>query len=291
MIGPDDRLSIGTLLRVFRAKIAMTWGLTLVETALFAFLPLLIGYSIDGLSKGDYTSFTHFGAVMAALLVVATLRRIYDTRAYGTIRVELGKAQAMRDSGQEVSVLNARVLMARELVDFLEGEAPESMGAAVQVLVSIGILMSFHGALATAAGLAAALIVIIFTLFSRRFFRLNGLLNQQSERQVTSLQSNDLKKIGQHLFRLRAHEVRLSDSEAYVYGAIFAVLLSMLAFNLWFAATQSQATAGQIFSVVTYSFEFVQSVVVVPMVLQSLARLSEITERINAPASGKGANA
>jgi hypothetical protein len=65
----------------------------------------------------------------------------------------------------------------------------------------------------------------------------------------------------------------------------------MLAFNLWFAATQSGATAGQIFSVVTYSFEFVQSVVVLPMVLQSLARLSEITERINAPASKLGANA
>ncbi|WP_170415596.1 ABC transporter six-transmembrane domain-containing protein [Ruegeria atlantica] len=291
MITPDDRLSIATLLRVFRAKIAMTWGLTLVETALFALLPLLIGYSIDGLSKGDHTSFIHFGIAMAALLIVSTFRRVYDTRAYGTIRVELGKAQAKRDVGREVSVLNARVLMARELVDFLEGEAPESMGALVQVLVSVGILMSFHGALATAAGTAAVLILIIFTLFSRRFFRLNGLLNQQSERQVTALQSLDLKKIGQHLFRLRAHEVRLSDSEALVYGAIFSVLLSMLAFNLWFAATQSGATAGQIFSVVTYSFEFVQSVVVLPMVLQSLARLSEITERINAPASKQGANA
>lgn len=65
----------------------------------------------------------------------------------------------------------------------------------------------------------------------------------------------------------------------------------MLAFNLWFAATQSGATAGQIFSVVTYSFEFVQSVVVLPMVLQSLARLSESTKRINAAASKLGANA
>ncbi|MBO9446791.1 ABC transporter six-transmembrane domain-containing protein [Ruegeria sp. R14_0] len=291
MIGPKDRLSIATLLRVFRAKIAMTWGLTLVETALFAMLPLLIGYSIDGLSSGDYTSFVHFGIAMALLLVVGIVRRVYDTRAYGTIRVKLGEAQAKRGASLEVSVLNARVLMGRELVDFLEGEAPESMGAAVQVVVSVGILLSFHGALATAAGTAAVLILIIFGLFSRRFFRLNGLLNQQSERQVTALQGMDLKKIGQHFLRLRSHEVRLSDAEAFVYGAIFAVLLSMLAFNLWFAATQSGATAGQIFSVVTYSFEFVQSVVVLPMVLQSLARLSEITERINAPATKDAANA
>lgn len=289
MIDPDDRLSIATLLRIFRIKIATTWGLTLVETALFALLPLLIGYSIDGLSQGDYTSFVHFGITMAALLVVSTLRRIYDTRAYGTIRVELSAAQAKRDAGREVSVLNARVLMARELVDFLENEAPDSMGAAVQVLISVGVLMSFHGALAAAAGTAAVLILIIFTLFSQRFFRLNGLLNHQAERQVTALQSMDLKKISQHFFRMRAHEVRLSDSDALVFGAIFAVLLSMLAFNLWFASTQGGVTAGQIFSVVTYSFEFVQSVVVLPMVLQSLARLSEITERINTPATRQGA--
>ena len=60
-------------------------------------------------------------------------------------------------------------------------------------------------------------------------------------------------------------------------------LLSMLAFNLWFAATQSKASAGEIFSIVTYSFEFVESSIALPMLLQAVTRIKEITERINSP--------
>jgi len=57
--------------------------------------------------------------------------------------------------------------------------------------------------------------------------------------------------------------------------------MSMLGFNLWFAATQIGATPGQIFSIVTYSLNLMESAVVLPATLQSYTRLSEITERIN----------
>ncbi|MEM6915931.1 MAG: ABC transporter six-transmembrane domain-containing protein, partial [Verrucomicrobiota bacterium] len=80
---------------------------------------------------------------------------------------------------------------------------------------------------------------------------------------------------------LRRHEVRLSDTESLVYGLVFLVLLSMLAFNLWFAAARSGFSAGEIFSIVTYSYEFLQSAVALPFALQTLTRLREITQRIN----------
>lgn len=55
----------------------------------------------------------------------------------------------------------------------------------------------------------------------------------------------------------------------------------MLAFNLWFAATHLSASPGQIFSVVSYSLEFLQAAVMLPFALQALTQLNEITERIN----------
>jgi len=75
--------------------------------------------------------------------------------------------------------------------------------------------------------------------------------------------------------------VRLSDTEAIVYGLIFVVLLSMLGTNLWFAATQLSATPGEIFSIVTYSYEFIEAAVMLPITLQTLTRISEITQRLN----------
>lgn len=285
MIALNDHLSIGMLIRTFWGRITITWGLTLIETALFALMPLMIGRSIDGLLNDDWAPFIHLLLVLTVLLLVATGRRIYDTRAYGTMRVELGKAQAQRGSGDPVSVVNARVTMGREMVDFLEDTAPISMTALVQVVVAVAILLSFHGNLAISAGGALVLMLAIYGVFSRRFFYLNSALNEVAEGQVHTLEGRDPKSIAKHFLGLRRQEVRLSDTESIVYGMIFAVLLAMLAYNLWFAATQLGSTPGQIFSVVAYSQEFLQAAVQLPFALQSLTRLSEITERINRPAS------
>lgn len=281
MIKPTDRLALSTLFRNFWGRILFTWALTLVETALFALIPLLIGWSIDGLLNDDWTSFQHLLILLGTLLVVATGRRVYDTRAYGTMRVALGNAQVARLANQPVSVVNARVLMGRELVDFLETIAPQTMTALVQVIVSVIILFAFHQTLALVTGAAVIAMLAIYALSSRRFFRVNGALNEQAERQIAAIEARDVKGIMAHFTGLRRQEVRLSDTESLVYGLIFLVLLTMLAFNLWFGATQIGASPGEIFSIVSYSLEFLQAAVALPVALQSLTRLSEITQRIN----------
>ncbi|MFT6306515.1 MAG: hypothetical protein ACJA0Z_001679 [Halioglobus sp.] len=241
----------------------------------------MIGRSIDGILKSDWSSFINLLIVFGLLLIVATGRRIYDTRAYRTMCVELGKALTTRSAEKAISVFNARVLMGRELVDFLEIKAPESMTAMIHVFVSIGVLLSFHGTPATSAGLAALSTLIVYGMFARRFFKLNAHLNSQTEKQVAALESRNLSRIANHFIRLRKQEVRLSDTESLVYGLIFLILLTMLAFNLWFAATQNEASPSEIFSIITYSYEFVQSADALPLALQALTRLNEITTRIN----------
>lgn len=281
MIQGVDRLAISTLFRAFPGKIAITWSLTLIETIMFALLPLLIGWSIDGLIADDWQAFYLLIGALAGLLAISIARRVYDTRAYGTMRVEMGKALVNRSRSQATSVTNARVLMGRELVDFLEVTAPQTITAFVQIVISIALLLSFHTTLAASAGGAAIGIVLLYALFWRWFFRINGDLNARLEKQVTVIDRGGLRRIGAHFMGIRRAEVRLSDAESLVYGLIFLVLLTMLSFNLWFAATQSGATPGQIFSIVSYSYEFVQASVALPTALQALTRLSEITERIN----------
>ncbi|NRB03685.1 MAG: hypothetical protein HRU30_10530 [Rhodobacteraceae bacterium] len=278
---PEDRLSLGSLLRRFRYRIGVTWFLTLCETGLYALIPLLIGYSIDDLLNGRWAGFQALLILFAVLLAVSIGRRVYDTRAYGTMRVALGRAQFQRRAEAPISVANARVLMGRELVDFLEQQTPEAMSAFVQVIASVVILLTFNHMLALSAGGSAIAIVAIFGMATRAFFRRNAALNAQTEHQINALETRNLKKVSLHFLKLRKQEVRLSDLESFVYGIIFLVLLSMLSFNLWFAATQLDASAGDIFAIVTYSFTFVESSVALPMLMQSLTRLTEITNRIN----------
>lgn len=276
-----QKLALSSLLKAFWGRVTVTWTLTLFETFLLAALPLLMGLSIDGLLNDNWTPFIYLMGAMGLLLVSAVGRRLYDTRAYGTMRVELGKAVVEKGKDEPVSTVNARLTMSRELVSFLEEEMPILITAVVQVIVSIAVLWSFHGFLAAAAGGATVAALLIYGVAGGRFFRLNGDLNTQTEKQVTILDKGIKEAVATHLLSIRRHEVRLSDTEAVVYGLIFAVLMAMLSFNLWFATTQTGASPGQIFSIVTYSFEFIESAVMLPIALQSLTRISEITERIN----------
>ncbi len=276
-----EPLTLAVLFRVFRLRILFTWFQILLETGLIALIPLLIGFAIDDLLAGGSTSFWQLAGVMGVLIVVSVIRRAYDTRVYGAIRVALGKAQVARSDGISVSVLNARLSMGRELVDFLEEMLPEAIGASVQLLISVIVLYWYSPKLALAAGVATLGMVVIYAMFHRRFYRLNAELNQQIEKQVQFLEMRQLRPSLLHFLRLRRQEVRLSDAEALLYGLIFALLFGMTLYNLRIAAFLPEASAGTIFSIVSYSWEFVESALALPMALQSTTRLAEITSRIN----------
>ncbi len=276
-----EKLTISTLLRRFLRPISLTWMLTLIETALMALVPLLIGFAIDGLLGGNAQPLLHLAAVLAGLIVVSVVRRLYDTRIFGTVRVELCGALAERSNGGSISTLNARIGMGRELVDFLEEQVPAVMKSVVQFITSVLVLFAFHPTLSYAALGAAVAMLAFYSAFHGRFFRLNADYNQQTEKQVRVLETRSAEGLLAHLSRLRRIEVRLSDTEAYVYGAIFTILLSFVIFNLWFASIHVKITVGTIFSIISYSWEFVEAALILPITLQGWSRLSEIMKRIN----------
>lgn len=209
------------------------------------------------------------------------IRRYYDTRAYGKIRVNVQNEVVSRNNTLATSVLNARLDMARELVDFLEENVAQILNAGVQFIVSLIVLYFLNPVLTLAAGAAAIIMVFIYSLFHQGFYRLNGQVNEQTERQVGLLETREYGKLRGHFTKLMRLEVKLSDREALLYGSVFVVLLAMVVFNLWYSTQAGSVSAGQIFSIVSYSWEFVEAAVMLPMTLQSMTRLAEITQRIN----------
>lgn len=276
-----EPLSLGTLFRKFPLSIGITWLLVLCETTLLALAPLFIGYAIDGLLAQESKALLNLASLLGALIFIGVTRRIYDTRAYGTIRVELGRELAASASGKSVSTVNARLDMGRELADFLEEDVPRLLSSIVQLSVALVVLWAFHPILSVSALAAGVSVLLIYALVHRRFFNLNGDLNHQMEQQVGVLSSGQPDRLFDHLIRLRKSEVSISDTEAYVFGAMFAVLLSFIIFNLWFVTGNLDITVGRIFSIVSYSWEFVEAAIVLPATLQGWSRLSEITQRIN----------
>ena len=274
-------LDVPLLFRQFRWRIAVTWLLVLLENTLLALIPLFIGRAIDALLDARPGALWEVAAVMGALIVVAVGRRVYDTRAYGTMRVRFGAELVSRSSKRPVSQVNARLGMSREMVDFLEAYVPELFTAVVQVVVSIVILWSFDTRLGISGFCVIIGLAVIYALFHQRFYTLNANLNAQTEKQVSILEERRQRSLVAHLMKLRRCEVQLSDTEAFLYGSIFIGMFAFVLTNLWFAATIEAITAGMIFAILSYSWALVESGATLPAVLQQWTRLSEIRERIN----------
>jgi hypothetical protein len=278
----EQEIGIRLLWANYRCRIAFTWILVLGESAAIALIPLFIGKAIDRLlDGGGIAAVTPLASVLILLTFFSVFRRAFDTRAYGTMRVFLGRCVVERNGDQPVSKLNARLDMAREFGDFLEEHVPQLMTASVQLLVSFSILLSFDIALGASAGCLLVLIAIIYACFHPAIFRANRDLNEQREDQVNVLEQRAIPRVIDHLAFLRRFEVRMSDIDAALYGIVFLFMSAFILVNLVLAARIDAITAGTIFAVVTYSWEFVESGFALPVTLQQWTRLEEIRTRLN----------
>lgn len=280
------RLDIGLLFRHFRWRIGLTWLLVLLENTLLALIPLFIGRAIDALLGNGSGALWEIAIVMATLILVASLRRAYDTRCYGTMRVRFGAELVSRMEDRPVSQVNARLDMSREMVDFLEGYLPELLTSLIQVIVGISVLWTFDARLGISALTVIAGLAIVYALFHRRFYRLNRDLNTQTEQQVAVLDQRRPASLLTHLDLLRRCEVRLSDTEALLYALLLAGMFGFVLFNLQLASTIPAITAGVMFAILAYSWELVGSGIALPMVMQQWSRLDEIRVRLNDGSEG-----
>jgi hypothetical protein len=282
MIKTESGVGLAAIFKAFWGRIVATWFVVVVENVLIAIVPLLIGLSIDGLLAGGSDELAGLAIVLVLLCIVAVGRRVYDTRVYGTIRRDLGTAVNNRHKDLPISTRSARLDMSRELVDFLEQQAPELITAVIQAVVSLGVLMIFDFRFGVSCILVTVGMISVYAFSHRRFYRFNSALNEQRERQVAILDGGSKLGLFRHLRALTRTEISISDTEAVVYGGIFLLQIGFIIYNLNLGAQLPGITAGRIFSIATYSWEYLEAALLLPMALQSWSRLSEITARINA---------
>ena len=277
----ETEICLKHLLFNFKGRVSLTWVLVIAETVLLALIPLMIGFVIDDLLTDSLGELTNLILVMLALLFVAVVRRIYDTRTYSGIGVYLQARVERRNKELSVSAINARLGMSKELPEFLEQKVPMALTSLIQVIASFLILATFHVYLSIAALCCTFSMLVVYAIVHPRFYRLNGQYNEQTELQVGTLETGKAIEIMKHFLKLRIWEIKLSDTEAILYGFIFAQIIAFMSFTLWFGTALPNVTTGSIFAIVNYSWTYVESSVVLPLTFQSLTRLREITSRIN----------
>jgi ABC-type bacteriocin/lantibiotic exporter with double-glycine peptidase domain len=274
--------TIASILRAERGALAFTYALTLVENICTLAYPALTGIVVDGLLKRDYSGLVALVSVWLLHLAIAFGRQRYDTRVFMGLyaRIATHIVAVQHGSGHSTSTVSARVEMVRGVVGFFEKEVPAMVHHVIAVVGSLAMLFVYDHE----AGFIAMAVLLPMGLVNNWYWhkavRLNQGINNQIEREVADIESRSRFRLHRHFWLLRRWQVKLSDTESWTWAVtelatIAALVLILVKF------TQSPAfSAGAIYAVLAYVYDYLEGLNNVPALVNNLARLKDVRARL-----------
>ncbi len=274
-------MTLFSIFRRYQGRILLTLTLVLAETFAILLFPLVIGFAIDDLLESDYTGLIKLGLLGFGLVISGSLRRFYDTRVYSKIYVDLSSEIVENYNNLETSVINARVTMLKELVEFLENQLPELINSVVGLVGIVGILYFLDIHIFWGCLLVLLLIIIVFIATGKRSIYLNRHYNNVMEKQVVMIDQRTNGSIRSFMKNLMHWNIKLSDLETIVFGIIWLAMTVLIIFSVVESVgANNTIKAGKTMSIVMYVFQFADDAGILPLYFQQFLRLKEISSRL-----------
>lgn len=274
--------AIAALIRERRFGVAGTYGLTVAENLCMLAYPTLTGRAVDQLLQRRYEGLAWLVGVWLLHLVLSFTRQRLDTRVFMGLYAAVASHMvgAQQASGQALSTVSARVDMVRDVVGFFEKEVPMVLHNLLAVVGSLTMLFVYD----RDAGFIAMAVLLpmgmVNAWYWRRAVRLNQGIHNQIEREVQDIASASPFRVRRHFLLLRRWRIKLSDAESWTWAVTELALMGAL---VWILVdfTQSPAfTAGAVYAVLAYVYDYLEGLNQVPTVVNSLARLKDVRKRL-----------
>ncbi|NWF10448.1 hypothetical protein HX810_22475 [Pseudomonas salomonii] len=275
--------TLKAIAKAYPGKLFGTLSLVALENALLLAYPLFAGFAVDSIIRGDVGSAVWYAAVVLGFWVVGAARRAVDTRTFTRIYADLAVPVILNQRLQRHSTSRAaaRVVLARDFVDFFEKHVPTIATALVSVVGAAGMLLVIEPWVGLACLLALLLCVTLMPGFARRNQRLHERLNNRLEKEIGLVEKVGADTLRRHYHVLSRLRIGLSDREAVAFLSIglLAALLFVVAISQ--LALAPEVKAGHIYAVMTYLWTFVSCLDEAPSTIDQLARLKDIGKRVD----------
>ena len=267
------------LVKRFAGRFAFTMSLVVLEAGGWILFPLVIGRAIDSVLADSVRGLYELAALGTGTMLIAIVRRLVDSRAYAKIYVGLGDEMVTSDEESGTSTRTARLGMLREIVEFFENSLPSLVNSVLGLAGTMLILWVLNVPVFLGCVAVAVATLTLYALTGRLTTRYNEGFNDEYERQVDAVQGGDPSDLRNHLRAMMRWNIRLSDLEATNFGINWVFMTGLLVFAVG-AAAQQTLEYGAVFAVVMYVFQFVESMMGIPLYYQQWLRLREISGRL-----------
>ncbi len=265
----------------FKWRISLTLILVVLESLLEILYPLLIGIAINGLLDEKYDGVIYLASLGVLSLIIGSARRFYDTRIYSKVyrKIAAEMVEREQEKSSSVSKISARTSLITEFIEFLENSMPEVIGAIIALTGIVIILASLNFDVFLACIGLLLLVLVTYTISGKFNYRFNAKYNDQLERQVKVIESKDFRVIRNHFQTLMKWNIRLSDLETLNYLVIWIGVIALFIFTPITVIESGVLKYGLVFSILMYVFEYIDKLVAMPLYIQQIIRLQEISKR------------
>jgi hypothetical protein len=269
-------------IRRHRRSLAITYSGVIVENTFELLYPFAIGLAVDDLLDDSYRGVGLFVAVSLAHTLVAVARQWHDARSFNRLYAEMSSAlvDEQRTQGVATTSVAARIALVAEYVDFLEVAVVAAITAAFAVMGSLTMLFIYDIQLGAVAATVAVPVVLLNRRLVRRSERIFRPLNDESEREVSTIDTGSPNEVRRHFKVIARHWIRLSDAEAMSWGVVDLIGLGLSVFAL-VHITRNAGEVGTIFAVIAYVWAYLGGFDQVPGVLQRMSNLGDIHRRLD----------
>jgi len=279
---PARSAPIRRVLLEHRSPLALTYTLFALEMLGSLLRPYLLGTAVDDLLTGHYQGLIVLSVVHLLCLAIGTTRHMYDTRTFSSIYTSFVTRLLAQPAGaDQLSKRSALSTLARQVTDFLEFDVNYLVEASYNIFGSL-IILFLYDRWVVAICLSILLPVLLLARrYGRRAARLNRSQFDEIEKQVDVIATRDVGAMTQHYQRLRTWQVRVSDLEAWNFGATELFVLFAVAGSLLVSTRTGdiQMQVGSIIGMYTYVLKFASGLETIPYTVQRLGVLRDILRR------------
>ncbi|NER14876.1 hypothetical protein GWK08_15575 [Leptobacterium flavescens] len=278
---PDiERITIRAILLQFKWKLILIFSLILVESIIGLLIPLFIGFAIDDAIKGSYLGAFQLGGLGVLIILIGGGRRFFDSRIYAKVYRRLGNLTLMKIEQNLSSVKTARLSMINEIVEFLENSLPALVGNIIGLLGVVIIIASLNTKVFIAGLITTFFVFLIYFLTRKKTTYLNGAYNNELEKQVNIISTNNRTWLESHLKNMMKWNIKLSDLEVFNFSISWFLLMAFLVASIILSVQTANLEYGALFSLIVYVFQYIESVITLPFFYQNWLRLEEIKGRL-----------
>ena len=249
---------------------------------LFLFEPYITGKMIDGLVVHKYNWLFVFLGVEITANIFMYKRMVFDTKIYTSMYNKMIFRYLDQDKYRDHSTKIARTDMANNIINFLEGDIQYYIMALMSLIGALFFIFLQDIKTGLAIGICVVPIYIIIKALYKKIAQSTRVGNNHYEQKVNIIMRGDQNEI--ETFFKRRRRVLICGSTLQGknwFGLNTVKTLFLIIALVIFTTGNIDLTQGDAVSMYSYINQFLNSLMSIPIAVETFTRMKDIINRIN----------